>query len=280
MTPQRTTRAETATSGSGDLSADRFDVREFARTARGNHRASLDLAGISPGSINADAVRLIRIMRDLERTTMHRMRNVLVTATHKDGRVTAFLTTWAYEKYWIADALDAVLEAAGSDLAADAGGAPRRALNERADRRGPVRRAIAGNIAGAQLVAAHLATGLADEWITSAAYRRIAELATALGTVVDLVLDIKARHIRFLAEETQHRLAESTRARRLTRRTIKQIVWPVGAVDQPATERTFFEGIVFGTPEGRAEAGRISSRIAALPGLAAVAPTITARLTP
>jgi hypothetical protein len=280
MTPQSTTRAETAAAGSVDADSARFDVREFARTARGNHSAELNLDSIAHDSIGADAVRLIRIMRDLERKTMHRMRNLLVTATHKDARVTAFLTTWAFEKFWIAAALDAVLEAAGSDLSTDAGTAPRRTLSERADRRGPVRRAIAGNFAGAQLVAAHVTTGLADEWITSAAYRRIGELASVLGSVVDLVLDIKERHIRFLAEETQRRLAESTRAQRLTRRTIKQIVWPVGAVEQPDSERTFFETVVFGSPEGRAEATRISSLIAALPGLAPVAPTIAARLTP
>ena len=279
MTSQSTTRAEPATPGAGG-GGERFDVREFARTARGSHRAALDLSGITPGSIGADAVRLIRVMRDLERTTMHRMRNVLVTATHKDARVTAFLTTWAYEKYWIADVLDAVLEAAGNDLAAEPGTAPRKALSERADRRGPILRAIAGTIAGAQLVAAHLATGLADEWITSAAYRRIGELASSLGSVVDLVLGIKARHIRFLSEESELRLTESTRAQRLARRTLKQIVWPVGAVEQPASERSFFETIVFGTAEGRAEASRISTLIAALPGLGSVGPTIAARLTP
>ena len=280
MTPQSTTRGRTDTPSLERSGTERFDVREFARSARGSHRAELDLTGITGGSIGADAVRLIRTMRDLERTTMHRMRNVLVTATHKDARVTAFLTTWAYEKYWIADALDAVLEAAGNDLAAEPGTAPRKVLSERADRRGPVRRAIAGNIAGAQLVAAHVATGLADEWITSAAYRRIGELASTLGTVVELVLEIKERHIRFLAEEAQRQLAESKRAQRLARRTIKQIVWPVGAVEQPASERSFFERIVFGTPEGRAEAGRISSLIAALPGLSSIGPTIAARLTP
>src|SRR5262245_10134185 len=71
-----------------------FDVREFARTARGSHRAELDLEALAGGRLDPDARRLVRILRDLERATMQRMRNLLVTATHKDARVTAFLTTW------------------------------------------------------------------------------------------------------------------------------------------------------------------------------------------
>ena len=42
---------------------------------------------------------------------MQHLRTVLVTPTHKDARITAFLTTWAFEKYWIADALSAILSA-------------------------------------------------------------------------------------------------------------------------------------------------------------------------
>src|SRR5688572_27169973 len=136
-----------------------FDIREFARTARGSHRGELDLDALTAVDVDADAARLIRTMRDLERHTMERMRNVLVTATHKDARVTAFLTTWAFEKFWIADALDAVLEATGHDLTSPAG-ARRRSLAERVERRGPIARAVFGNIAGPELVAAHVTTGL------------------------------------------------------------------------------------------------------------------------
>ena len=49
---------------------------------------------------------------------MAHLRNVLVTPTHKDARVTAFLVTWAYEKFWIADALPAIVEANGGGDAA------------------------------------------------------------------------------------------------------------------------------------------------------------------
>jgi hypothetical protein len=279
MTPRSTTPS--AATATASLETGGFDVREFARTAQGSFRAELDLAAVNAQSVGADALRLLRMLRDLERSTMQRMRNLLVTATHKDARVTAFLTTWAYEKFWIADALDAVLEAGGNETTVVSEAATtRRRLSERAERRGPIRRAVAGNIAGPQIVAAHVTTGLTDEWITQAAYRRLGELAGGLHAVVSRIIQIKDRHIRFLAEEAQRRLAASPRASKLTRTEIKRAAWPIGVVERSDDDRTFFETIVFGTPAGTAEALRIRDLIAALPGLASVAPTVSARLIP
>ncbi len=256
-----------------------FDVREFARTARGSHRAELDLESLTHADVDVDTARLLRTMRDLERHTMERMRNVLVTATHKDARVTAFLTTWAFEKFWIADALDAVLDATGHDLASPEGHR-RRSFAERIERRGPIARAIVGNIAGPRLVAAHVTTGCIDEWVTSAAYTKLGELAEAVKSVADLVIQIKERHIAFLAEDAQRRLAESSRARQLTLKEVKRSAWPLGAIDRSAEDRTFFETIVFGGEDGAARAADIAVRIAALPGLGPVAPVVAARLVP
>ena len=94
------------------------------------------------------------------------------------------------------------------------------------------------------------------------------------------MLSIKDRHIRFLAEEAQRRLAASGRASRLARCEIKQSVCPLGAVERSDDDRSFFERIVFGTPAGAAEARHISDLLAALPGLASVAPTVSATLIP
>lgn len=256
-----------------------FDVREFARTARGNHRSEMDLSALDADAVDTDAAHLIRILRDLESSTMHRMRNLLVTATHKDARVTAFLTTWAFEKFWIADALNAVLEATGHPTDS-ADGTLRKTFSERADRRGPIIRAIAGNIAGPKLVSAHVTIGLIDEWVTTTAYRRLGELAEKLHAVVGMILDVKARHIEFLAQDAQRRLADSARERRVAAKTVKQTAWPVGATERPAADRTFFENIVFGGKEGAARATEIAAQIAALPGLSAAASTVAGRLVP
>lgn len=284
MTPQRfdTPSATLASTTSGAAAADdTFDIREFARTARGNHRAELDLSALSPGKLPVEVLRLVRTLRDLERATMQRMRNVLVTATHKDARVTAFLTTWAFEKFWLADALDAVLDAAGEERGStEFTEPPRTSLSERVERRGPVKRAIAANFAGPALVDAHITTQLVDEWIGQTAYRKLGELASALGSVVEMILEVKSRHIRFFTEEAQRRLGASRRGRRLTRKELTRMAWPVGATDLPADERTAFETTVFGGPAGAAEANRIASLISSLPGMQSVAPLVAARLAP
>jgi hypothetical protein len=284
MTPQHSdaSSATLASATPGEPAADHpFDIREFARTARGNLRDQLDLSAVAPGNLPVEVLRLVRTMRDLERATMQRMRNVLVTATHKDARVTAFLTTWAFEKFWIADALDAVLDAAGEERASTEFTAPpRRSLREHVERRGPVRRALAANMAGPALVDAHITTQLVDEWIGQTAYRKLGELASALGSVVELVLDVKSRHIRFFTEEAQRRLAGSRRGRRLTRKELRRMAWPVGATELPSDERAAFETTVFGGATGAAERNRIASLLSSLPGMQPVAPLVAARLAP
>lgn len=259
--------------------APHFDVREFARTAVGSHRADLDLDAFADARLDPGTVRTLAYLHNTERATMSHLRSVLVTATHKDARITAFLTTWAFEKYWIADALTAVLEATGHPTDSP-DGMLRSSRAERADRRGPVRRAIAGNIAGPKLVAAHVTIGLIDEWVTSVAYRRLGELAGGLQAVVAMVLEVKDRHIAFLAEEAQRRLTESGRARSLAAKTVKQTAWPVGATERPAEDRTFFETLVFGGKEGAARASELAASIAGLPGLAPLGPLVAGRLVP
>lgn len=259
-----------------------FDVREFARTAHGSHRGALRLDPLADEPLDADSVRLVRALRDMERATLHHVRNLLVTATHRDARVTAFLTTWMFERFWIADALDAVLDAspATRDLPATAGPA-RRVPAERRERRGPILRSLVANLTGTQIVAEHMTTGLVDEWISQAAYRRLAGVSSAMASIVNPLMEIKQRHIRFLSEEAERRLAVSARAQRITRRALRHTAWPLGSVDRSEHERAFFERHVFGDRTGRAEANRIRTMVAGLPGIGpGVASTVESRLLP
>jgi hypothetical protein len=248
----------------------RFDVREFARTAQGNHRATLQLGEYSQTPLSADSVQMVRYLGRLEGATMEHLRNLLVTATHKDARVTAFLVTWAFEKFWIADALDAVLEANGLPRFQDAPeGKVRKKHGESADRRGPIRRALSAIRLGVPIIAVHTTTGLIDEWITRAAYVRLAaqSKSAALASTVAMILDVKKRHAEFFDDESRRRLAESPRAAALTRKTLMTASWPIGAVDRATEDRSFFESYVFGGAEGGASAAEIEHQVAALPGM-------------
>lgn len=261
-----------------------FNVREFARTARGNHRAELVLDEYETKPLASDTLRALSYLRDLESATMQWLRNVLVTPTHKDARVTAFLVSWAFEKFWIADAITAVIEANGYTATELPGAGKRRhPLSEAGDRTGPVRRAISAIVIGPDIVAVHMATELVDQWVTHASYDRVAEVAAseALTGTIRMILEVKKRHEEFFAEESERRLSESAKAARLTRRALSNAAWPIGAVDRSDSDRTFFERYMFGNEEGANRASEIASRVARLPGIGErVATTIQERLAP
>ena len=248
----------------------RFDVREFARTARGNHRDTLQLSEYTATPLSPDSVRMVRYLGRLEGATMEHLRNLLVTATHKDARVTGFLVTWAFEKFWIADALDAVLEANGLPRFQDAPeGKVRKSHSEATDRRGPIRRALSAIRLGVPIIAVHTTTGLVDEWITRAAYLRLAaqSKSAALASTISTILDVKKRHQEFFDDESRRRLSESPRAVKLTRKALVSASWPIGAVDRAADDRSFFETYVFGGEAGIASRSEIETQVASLPGL-------------
>ena len=248
----------------------RFDVRGFARAAQGNHRETLRLAEFATEPLSAESIRAVRFLARLESGTMEQLRNLLVTATHKDARITAFLVTWAFEKFWIADALDAVLEANGQPKSHDAPeGSTRRARNESTERRGPIRRAIAGLVQGVPIIGVHVTTGLVDEWVTQAAYDRldVASASHALSSTIATILAVKARHVAFFDDEARRRLTDDARAITLTRRSLERQAWPLGAIDRAGDDRSFFESSVFGDDNGPERASEIGRRVAELPGM-------------
>ena len=241
-----------------------FDVRAFARTAAGNHRDELDLAAYVDAPLSRDTIRTLAYMRDIERATMSHLRGLLVTATHKDARVTAFLTTWAFEKFWIADALDAVVEAHDADEAK-----PPTVLSTKGEH--TIREAIVGNIVGVPMTAVHMTVGTVDEWLTQAAYGRISELEPnpELVRTLDMIVGIKARQLLFFEAQARYRLLGSDRSRRITRRHLKRTPWPIGALARPAADtRFFFDRLFASSPDTIAA---LDKRIDLLPGQSGLA---------
>lgn len=260
----------TAPDAPADTSSARFDVRGFTRTARGNHRETLRLADFVTDPLSTDSIRSVRYLARLESGTMEQLRNLLVTATHKDARITAFLVTWAFEKFWIADALDAVLEANGQPKSHEvAEGSVRRSRTESVERRGPIRRAITGLIQGVPIIGVHVTTGLVDEWVTRVAYDRLDDesASPALSSTIATIVAVKQRHVAFFDDEARRRLADDPRAVSLTRTSLERQAWPLGAVDRAGDDRSFFERTVFGDDDGRARAAHIGHRVADLPGM-------------
>jgi hypothetical protein len=250
-----------------------FDVRAFTRTAQGRFSDELDLDLFATKPLTSADRAQVRFLARVEGASMDHFRDVLMTATHKDARVTAFLVTWAYERQWLADALNAVLAAHGEPAAGESPeGEPRRRLSERRARRGPLWRALGSIRQGEAVVAAHVTLGLVDEWVMAAAYEAVAECADngTLTKVLDRITAVRLRHQEFFATEADRRLRESGRAVRLTRSALRHAVWPIGALRRAAADRDLFGWTVFGGAEGRDRAEAIGAWVAGLPGLAAV----------
>lgn len=245
-----------------------FDIRHFARTAVGCHRDSLALDAFAETPLSPATLRALRYARDVERSTMRYLRRVLVTPTHKDAQVTAFLTTWAFEKYWIADALDALFEAhPAPPPQSPRAPVPWARWNATQDRFTPIWRSFTDNTLGESVIAVHMAVGAADEWMTRAAYREIArvERHPELDAVLGVVQDIKARHLTFFVGRAQDLLSASALGRRLARTRMRYGRWPVCAREEPTAESAAFFRRVFARDPKVARS--VDARIRSLPGL-------------
>ncbi|KQM83771.1 hypothetical protein [Agromyces sp. Leaf222] len=251
-----------------------FDVRGFARTAQGSLRDDLELDAMAQAGLARDAVRTVATLAELEGATMEHLRNVLVTPTHKDAMVTAFLVSWAYEKYWIADALRLIAGATGArDAAANPSTHTAAATTGRASAgRGPIRRSLAGFGQGPDVVGAHLALGFVDDLVLDLAYARLAAEAIdgagtpnpAFGDAIARIRTIKLRHTEFFAGEARRRMAASSRAARLGRGELARSAWPLGSGSVATGEREAFAQFAVADAESRSALAR---GIRSLPGV-------------
>jgi hypothetical protein len=244
-----------------------FGVREFARTARGSHRAELDLGAYEADPLPEGTVEVVGLLARLERGALAHLRSVLVTPTHNDARFTAFLVTWAYEKFWVADALELVFAAHPGHTAASGRGVPRlrRVRHAVAERVEPITESVVANLIGDDVVAVHAAAGAIDEWLSAAAYERLAgqsahpEFTRTLGRLAE----VKQRHCAFFSGEARDRLAASAKAGRLARRRLGRTVWPLGSNTEPPALLARLLGDVVPASDLAA----IDARVGALPGL-------------
>lgn len=235
----------------------RFDVAAYVRAPLGPMRETLEGAG---AALPADLAEALRYVQRRAQGTGSWLSHVLVTATHKDARITAFLSTWAYEAHWFGDALSAI---------AGAGPVPaiRRGITARLrDRFGPLREAVVANLHGRALTGVQMTERLVDGWIVDAMLERAQQLAPA-GVAADLdrIREGIARQGRFFAESATDVLSHSRAARVLARRRLATRTWPIGADKEPAAATANALQALFG-PD-RTWAAAIDRRIDALPGL-------------
>lgn len=245
-----------------------FDLDDYQATARPVQLDDLDLGAFRTRPLPEEALRALRYMHDVESHTVCYLRDLLLTASHKDPRITTFLTMWNYEEHFHGVAIGKVLEAHGEASEA-ARIAPMRARNAAKERFAPLGSMLGSALLGEDFVAVHMTWGAVNEWSTQTAYDRLIALADhdVLTTLLTRIARQEARHIAFYATEARTRLARSARARKATRLALQKLWAPVGSAVMPEQETTFLLGYLLGDEAGRAHADRIDRRVRALPGL-------------
>lgn len=246
-----------------------FDVAAYVRDPIELRPSTLDVDATAP--LAPEVLAVVEHLWSVERGILDLLRDLLVTPTHSESRVTAFLNTWAYEQYWLAQTLAAVIEANGGDPADRSPsplGAMRRFWDERVT---PMLNAVRSNMLGEDVVAAQMAMGWLSTAVLGLGYERLAELEPRLTALSESVRPLKARHLAFYADDARARLARSPQGRTLARRFLGGWEWP----EVRYAGRAAVRPIVVTLYRDSAAAPRlraIDDALAALPGLEGLTP--------
>ncbi len=227
----------------------------------------IDFGSFVDHPLDADSLRCLRYMHDVESHTVCYLRDLLVTRAHADPEVTAFLTCWSYEEHWHGEAIARVLTAHGELAGFPSVKATRRAL-PRVDRMRPLLY-LAGSAVSSHMVTVHMTWGAVNEWTTQAGYGRLAAKAghPVLAELLRRIMKQEGRHIDFYAGQARRRLAESPAAQRVTRSLLRRYWRPVGSGLMPREEVRFLVHHLFGDADGEKVAARLDRQIDRLPGL-------------
>jgi rubrerythrin len=259
-----------------------FDLDRYLRASK-----KVDLEGvawdrIADHPLRVEEARCLAYMMDIESHTVIFLRDLLATRAAFEPEVTAFLSCWVYEELWHGEAFSRFLGEAGCDLSPDGervwGDAP---FPTRVRRNTWIRRKIASKGYAAHLgtlaaqafvrdfVAVHMTWGAINELTTLTAYHRLIA-TTEHPVLVELLRRIvkdERRHFAFYRAQARVRLAESERARRVTRWALRHLWAPVGTGVRPQQETDFVAWYLF-SGDGEEALREMDATVEELPGLA------------
>ncbi len=255
-----------------------LDVETFLKTSRRVETDDLDLEqAFTTRPLDPDSLRCLRYMHDIESHTVCYLRDVLVTRSHRDPGVTAFLTAWNYEEHFHGEALARVLHTHGEQA-----GRPRIAgvRRERAGRESA--RPLAFQVMSGVLpdiTAIHMSWGAINELTTQAGYARLAAKAEhpTLTELLKRIMRQEGRHTDMYLAEARRRLADRPWVQRTTRYALRRFWNPVGSGVRPRHEVEFVVRHLFGGRAGGDAAARIDRHLDRLPGLAGLGLVARAR---
>ena len=245
-----------------------FDIDKYSETSVALTWQDLDLSDFATNPLPQASLRALRYMCDVEYHTVCYLRDLLVTPSHEEDDVSAFMTMWNREEFWHGEALAAVLGAHGITVDYDQLKATRLKLGWK-DRLDPIKQSLLGNVVGKDFIAVHMTWGAANEWSAVAAYKRMAELEghPVLAELLRRIAKQETRHVAFYTTQARARLESSRKAQILTRFALSAAWGPVGSTISDDAEVSHVFSHLFSGDEGVREVRRLDEHISSLPGL-------------
>ena len=245
-----------------------FDIDKYTETSVSVAWADLDFDQFDSNPLPPDTLATLRYMADVEYHTVCYLRDLLVTPSHKEADVSAFMTMWNREEFWHGEALAAVLAKHGVTVDFDQLKATRLKLGWK-DRLDPIKQSVLGNVVGKDFIAVHMIWGAANEWSAVAAYNRLADLQQhpVLAELLRRIAKQEARHVAFYATQARERLAKSKKAQVIARFALKNAWGPVGSSIMKPDDVTHVMGHLFAGEEGLREIRKLDEHISRMPGL-------------
>ncbi|AQP45857.1 hypothetical protein RPIT_14435 [Tessaracoccus flavus] len=238
-----------------------FDVAAYTRNARGPISVDGDV------TLAPDARRDVGYLWRVEHEALGDLRKMLSSWTSNEARITAFLGTWAYERYWNARALRDLLTADGSPAPRPL---PRRGLHARlvgayVEYLLPGVSAIGGIVVGEPVTAGHMARMAVHEGGLQVAYRAL--LPRLDGAAHDVVADVIERResfVDFFRQEAAARVRRSPAERLSAAIAVGPQFVPMrpDGVPDPGEAETF--GALFSSREARSALVESDRAIASL----------------
>jgi rubrerythrin len=245
-----------------------FDIDRYTATSTSVAWGDLDFDAFDRDPLPESTLRSLRYMCDIEYHTVCYLRDLLVTPSHKEADVSAFMTMWNREEFWHGEALAAVLAKHGVTVDFDQLKATRLKLGWK-DRLDPIKQSMLGNVVGKDFIAVHMIWGATNEWSAVAAYNRLADLQDhpVLAELLRRIAKQEARHVAFYATQARERLAKSKKAQVLARLALKYAWGPVGSSVMDPDEVTHVMGHLFAGPDGLREIRKLDEHVQRMPGL-------------
>lgn len=228
-----------------------FDVAEYTRNARGRIKVTKAKVTSLDGDVRDDLSFLWRI----DSAALSETRALLASWTGNEGRITAFIATWAYERLWLAHAVRELLAADGSELPepfdkANLGARLRAWYDERVL---PVVVPVWTSLVGESVAAGQMARLAVQEATMQAAYRSLLpRLEGEARRVVGEVIDRRDEIVRFFQREASARITRSPQEARMARWHLQSGWRPFRVVGVSDPDEARALASIFRTPEDEA----------------------------